>query len=98
MQWLEQKMATFREKKVFKKSWQRVDKTKGEYLPMGAIIIKEGGWSDKSAVQGGIALMQKCMTMGEPWLMKNPQTGRMNYLRLQFSYSEEFKQSWGQFK
>ena len=45
-------MGTFREKKVFKKSWQRIDTTKGEYLPLGAIIIKEGGWSDRSAIRG----------------------------------------------
>ena len=30
--------------------------------------------------------------------MKNPQTGRINYLHLSFSFTEEFKQSWMQFK
>ena len=98
LKWLERKMATFREKKVFKKSWQRIDTTKGEYLPLGAIIIKEGGWSDRSAIRGAIALAQKCVTMGEPWYMKNPQTGRINYLHLSFCFTEEFKQSWMQFK
>ena len=98
LKWLERKMATFREKKVFKKSWQRIDTTKGEYLPLGAIIREEGGWSDKAAARGSISLVQKCMTIGEPWYMKSPQTGRINYLHLSFSFTEEFNQSWMQFK
>jgi len=78
---------------VRKKSWQRIDTTKCEYLPLGAIIIQEGGWSGRSAIRGAI----KCVTMGEPWYMKNPQTGRINYLRLAFLFAEEFKQSWMKF-
>ena len=98
MDWLKAKMAKFREKKVFTKKWQRVDKTKGEYLPLGALVKKEGGWNDKEAVEGCKLLVQKCMAMGPPWFIRNPQTGRLNYLRLSFSYEEDFVQSWAHFK
>lgn len=84
----------FKQEKVHLRSWQRIDTTKGEYRPLGWIVIEEGGWDDPEAVAGTKCLVNRCMWMGSPWWMINPQTGRVNYLYLKFQFKEEFTKAW----
>ena len=87
----------FKQEKQHTKSWKRVDTTQGEYRPLGWIVGQEGGWDDPEAVEGVKVLVNRCMWMGSPWWMINPQTGRVNYLYLKFKFKEEFSKAWTSF-
>ena len=43
-------------------------------------------------------LIQQCTLMGFPWTTEHPQTKRKLYLRLSFSFLEEFAQAWEHFR
>ena len=83
--WLQQKNDSFIERKVYKKGWARVEDTMGEFKPLSKIVIDEGGWDDREAVHGALTLAMKCLAMGQPWVMRNPQTGRLMFVHLKFS-------------
>ena len=43
VEWAELRLGRFEETKLFKKSWQRAGRTHGDYMPLGNIIMEEGG-------------------------------------------------------
>jgi hypothetical protein len=94
VQWLQGKYQKAVESRSESTSWQRVDKTNGEYLSLGAMIQRDGGWSDPHSVRGALTCAQKCTAMGGDWVMRHPQTNRMHYLCLRFGFSEEFTTAW----
>lgn len=98
LEFAKRELKNFREEKVYNKSYQRVDITKGEYMNLAQLVKSEGGWEDPQAVEGVRLLVSKCMQMGEPWTMVHPQTERMTYLKLKFEFKEEFAEKWGLFK
>ena len=50
--WVELKFKNFKETKVFKTSWRRVDSTTGRYLNFAALVVALGGWESEEALQG----------------------------------------------
>ena len=98
VEWLRLQFKEFKESKVYSKSWQRVDTTKGEYMPFGRIVVEEGGWEDEEAIKGATNLTCQCLAMGGNWLMTNPQTKRVMFLRLSFMWQEHFSETWDHFQ
>ena len=96
--WLMAECSHFKSKFVYKKGWKRVDVTKGKYLPIGRIVHLEGGYDDKEAVAGVMRLVASALCMGEPWVVKHPQTKRLVFLYLEISFSEIATESWEQYK
>ena len=83
---------------MYQKSYQNVDYTKGRYLPVGKIVQEEGGWDDAEAVKGVMRLCARAIRLGEPWIKRNAQTGRLNYLYLEEGFEEKTSESWLYFK
>ena len=70
-EWASLELDTFKHEKIYKKSWRRVDFTKGRYKTLGKVIHDDGGFEDRSAVEGGVTLAQQCSLMGAPWVKWN---------------------------
>ena len=70
--WAQKSLKKFREEKIHKKSWKRVDLTKGDYLSASQLVISDGGWSDPEAVKGAQRLIEKAVAMGTPWVKEHP--------------------------
>ena len=96
--WAKKELQTFRDEKIYKKSWRRVDTTRGDYLSASQLVTTDGGWSDPEAVAGAQCLIEKAIAMGDPWTRIHPQTKRLLFLKLNFSYQEEFEQCWSHFR
>ena len=54
LQWSEKEQGAMRKEvsKTHMKSWQKVDTTRGKYKMLGQIIVNDGGFNDKDAVEG----------------------------------------------
>jgi hypothetical protein len=99
LEWAKTQYGSFREEKIKQKSWRRIDVKKGTYLNMSNLVASEGGgFGDVEAVRGVQRLVAMCLAMGPPWTMRHPQTGRMLFLKLDFSYVEEFDELFQQCK
>ena len=68
VQWVKQEYTKFKEERVFKKSWRRIDATKGKYMSVSQLVADDGGWSDPEAVLGSQRLIEKAVAMGDPWI------------------------------
>ena len=68
------------------------------YNPPCCPPANEGGWDDDIAVEGSLALASQCLAMGGAWTMIHPQTKRLLFLELEFSYAETLQTSWTTFK
>ena len=69
--------------KSWRKSFKRIDTSKGKYLAPEVIIDKEGGWGRKASVRAGKLHIAKCFGMGPPWVSWNGMTERYDILYLQ---------------
>ena len=96
--WAKKTLGSIVEEKEEKTSYKRIDKNKGVYRPFGAIVNKEGGWSDPVAVRGTKLLAIKCIKMGGHWISTNPFTERMEYLHLKKGFESEYGKSWAMLK
>ena len=66
-----------------------MNKNSGVYRPLGAIIIKEGGWKDPAAISGSKRLAMKCCLMGGQWVSRNPLTERLEFFHRRREVSDE---------
>lgn len=98
LKWVEAQHKVFKDERSHKKSWSRIDTTHGNYVTVSKLVADEGGWDDREGVQGCIRLMKRCLAMGEPWTRVHPQTGRLLFLKLEYSWREEFLESWSEFR
>ena len=57
-----------------------------------------GGWKADEAIKGSVAAAQKCLCMGPPWLHVHPQAGFVEFLILDFGFTENFGQAWEHFR
>jgi hypothetical protein len=84
-------------KKTQETKWNRVDRTKGKYRPLGRLVVDFGGWECPDAVKGGITAATKCAAMGFPWVKKHPQSELLEFLVLETEFEEDFSKSWSHF-
>jgi hypothetical protein len=75
-----------------------VDTTKGKYMNFARIVKLWGGWKADEAIKGSVAAAQKCLCMGPPWLHIHPQSGLVEFLILDFGFTESFGQAWEHFR
>jgi hypothetical protein len=71
-----------------------VNKNSGVYRPLGAIIVKEGGWNDPDAIAGSKRLAMKCCLMGGQWVSRNPLTERLEFFYLRREVADEMAEAW----
>jgi hypothetical protein len=98
LEWAGAKKTSLKTQFQYRKGFQRIDTTKGQYRNIGQVIVNQGGWQDPEAIRGSLELAKQCLTMGPPWIMQHPQTRRMLLLELDFSYSEEMVEKWEEYK
>ena len=68
-----------KEEHVMIESWKRVDTTKWTYYSFSQMVIKLGGWDDKSAIEGASNVVMECMSMEYPFMRTHPQTKAVNF-------------------
>jgi hypothetical protein len=94
--WIAQQLKNIQKNKVYEKSFQRVDKTKGHYKTLARIAQDEG--NDREAWTGAQKLASKCILMGGDWLMVDPMSELVKYLHLDFQWEETMKEAWSSFE
>ena len=98
LDWTKKELSKVEEQRSHLQSWKRIDKTKGVYKSMGALIVDMGGWKCREALEGTATLAAKCNMMGPPWVIQHPQTNITEYLHLRFEWCEEFSEQWDIFR
>lgn len=96
--WVNDTLEKWKEQRRETKSWSRVDTTKGTYMNFARIVKLWGGWKADEAIKGSVAAAQKCLCMGPPWLHVHPQSGLVEFLILDFGFTESFGQAWEHFR
>jgi len=89
-QWAKNEADRVISSKTHAQCWSVVDSTKGEYLPFGMIVQREGGWCDPTAIEAASRYARKCQMMGKPWTQFNSMTDRVDYLYLSKFFLQDF--------
>ena len=97
LKWANERMEEETRKHTHLHAYQTIDGDDGEYLPFGAIVIKEGGWNDVHAVEGTKNLVSQALAMGGQWLRRNPQTKRLEFLHLRKTKKSLMTEKWSMF-
>ena len=84
--------------KVHEKTYQKVDRTKGTYLPLSMIVQSEGGKDDPESLSAAEKYCLKCVAMGGEWCSLNSMTERMEYLYLRRESMDEMKEAWSEYE
>ena len=84
--------------KSFERSWQTVDRSNGELLTFGAIVLKFGGWTWKPAIIGAKNLTLRCAALGGKWIHRDEWSGLHFFLVLSKEYEDLFHRSWSEFE
>ena len=81
--------------RTYSKSYRKINTTLGTYKPWSIIYIDEGGMVDPNGAMKAVnSIVAKCMRMQGPWIWRNPQTERLEFLHLQKSSNDIMEQSW----
>ena len=96
--WVKDTLQKWKEQRRETKSWSRVDTTKGTYMNFARLVKLWGGWKADEAIKGSVAAAQKCLCMGPPWLHVHPQSGLVEFLILDYGFTESFGQAWEHFR
>ena len=96
--WVKDTLEKWKEQRRETKSWSRVDTTKGQYMTFARMVKLWGGWKADEAIKGSVAAAQKCLCMGPPWLHVHPQSGLVEFLILDYGFTESFGQAWEHFR
>ena len=90
-------------------AFRTVSTTMGKMKSASRIIINQGGWDDHEGLLGSLRLFAQCILLSagmvahtqtedeRPWTGRHPQTGRIIYVELEFSWAEKMEQSWTEF-
>ena len=89
VEWAQKQFQMRKDSKVFSQTWRRVDTTKGAFKTIDQIIDGQG--KGAAAMIGSLRLIHKCVRMGGSWVKIHPQTERMLFLELSFSWREDFE-------
>ena len=76
------------------RSYHDIDEEIGEYLPLGAIVQKLGGWRDQSAVAGAKRYCQCCTEMAGKWCSYNDMTQLMDFLFVTRKFKHIMEEKW----
>ena len=96
--WADAKLAEFKQSKVYTRKHSEVNTTTADYLNFGQLVIEQGGWSDRAAIQGSVRLVKRCLALGPPFVREHGQTGRMLFARLRYTWEEKFEEAWAELK
>lgn len=96
--WAATQLEAVTKKKVRSEVYQRVDASKGVYMPFFVLWQKEGGAVDPCALTAAVKHASRCLAMAGPWVSINPLTDRVEFLHLERSVSEVFTRCWSMFE
>ena len=80
------------------KIYKKTDWTAAEFLPLGRIIVEQGGFQDPTAVKAGVAWVTKCCLMGKHMRRWNEMTDRWDFLYTSHKTVDEFTHEWKRHK
>lgn len=92
VKWAQTMYEQRRESKQYCQRWRRIDVTKGKYKPLPKIVEDQGGGAEGFIAALRIACM--CCTMGGDWVRVHPQSQRVLFLEVEFSWREEFEEAY----
>jgi hypothetical protein len=90
--WTEKRLGDFQEKKTFMHDWRKIDVTKGIYMSASKLFLEEGG--TLADIEPCKRILQKCASMGPPFVLYNKFSERHDYLYLRKEFAEEMTKSW----
>ena len=96
LEWARSQYAQLQEKKQYSRAYQRIDTTKGRYLPFARIVAEEG--ADAAALKAALKYCSKSARMGGRWVSFNAMTERWEYLYVSREFVQNFKESWTMYR
>lgn len=90
--WAEKRLGDFKEEKTFVHDWRKIDVTKGTYMSASKVFLEEGGTA--ADIEPCKRILQKCASMGPPFVLYNQFSERHDYLYLRKEFAEEMTKSW----
>lgn len=97
--WCKAQLARIIESKVQVKSYQKVDRKKGTYMPFGVLVEQYGIHYDRpAAIQAALRYAASCVKMGGNWCFYDPMSSIVHFLHLKREWMQEVGESWQIFK
>lgn len=99
VEWAQTCLDTMETKKVHKRSFKKVDTTKGEHMPLGLLIEQFGIHYDrKSAIKCGMKHAEKCAKLTGDWIHYDNMSETLWFLFLKKQWQSEFEEAWTMLK
>lgn len=83
---------------VHKTTTESIDVTKSKMLNLDQLVIDQGGWHSRRAVEGSLILISQNMALWPPWVARHEQTKQMLYRLMVYEHSDVFKRPWSTFR
>ena len=94
--WAGDKFETSVQSRIHLKKWQKIDTTKGTYMPFRKVHENEG--LDEDGLRAAVLLCMKCIRMGGKWIRFNEFTERLEFLILLHGFVENMEESWAMYQ
>ena len=94
LHWVSQKLKDLESKRGKFTVGKTEQRNKAVHLPFGAIVQREGGRRDPSAVKAALNHCLKSMHMGKDWVFWNPMTERVEFEYIRRSHINSFTKAW----
>ena len=99
MNWAKTQYQELQTQRRHELEYQNIDTTLGEYLPMAAIIEKQGYAVDpEGATKRGELMCSKLARMGGKWLFFNELTDDWEFLFIKRQHIQTFNEKWAHYE
>ena len=92
-QWAEKQLVPLCETKNSKRTWKKVDTSKGTYMSASKIFTEEGGQT-KADMEAAKNICQQCKLLGSPFIEYNKWSKRYDFLYFRKQNREEMERAW----
>ena len=80
--------------KVHSRNHRKIDVSKGRYKLPFRILKDQGGKDDPEAIKGTKMILYRCLRMGFPYVSRDWQSGRVEFLVFERGVDELFEENW----
>ena len=96
--WAKTKLANCQKKKHKGSTHRHIDISRGRYKLPFKILEDQGGANDPEAVKGFKNIITKCIKMGYPFVKRQWQSKRFQFLEFEEEVNNQFENSWSIFE
>lgn len=93
--WANRVLSThIKQSSVEQETERTLTETMGEYMTLGAVVLRYGGWEWKEGVAGAKRLASRCALMGGRWIKQCPFSRLQMYFVVTHRHLDVFERAW----